>query len=792
MAGRIFMGFETEYALGPMRSRSRECPAENALAEAMRTLPHLPAHGESGIYLSTGGRLYVDCGHHLEYSTPECDDPRDLVTSYLAGDQLVMGLLAATRKGRGSGVQAFKSNVCYENSEATFGAHESYSVRRPASVFTEQLMNFLISRIVFTGAGGLDPKSPGIVPCLSPRVVHLEQDVSGSSTERRGIYHLRDEPLARNGWHRVHILSGDAARSPRAAWLRAGTTALVLALVDAGERLWDCPPLTAAVTAMRAYNSDLSLKFRSSLTDGRSLSALDIQRIYLQAVEARRGHPALPGWADEVIAEWRKTLEHLASGTAAQEARFDWAVKRALFAQHCEQRGFSAKKLAVWNQVLRGWQLELGSTSRSVLGIFSRMAESPNELAACPAHGASALASAGSSWDELSAFARLRAELCEIDLRYSLLGPGGIHGQLFEQGLLDQSLPGGSNVFTPESVLAPPPRGRARLRGECVREFSGRAGLAATWTGICNSETNLQLPLHEPTMEERPAWIPYEPSTDRLRSSVSMAEVLRFEAFARLADADRFVAAMERRPTDAATWASYAVLLKNEVNDFRNAERCYQHSLELAPSEAAYHSNYALFLTSCMERHAEAEQHYRQALELDRRDSSILGNYASFCQNVHRDFSEAVRLYEESLRTGQSDDSFVLANFASLRLVQGRDGDALALLRRAELSREPVNVRAKPRLVFLRAVIELQNNSPASLLLVELKHLFAQGVAGGPWSAATLEDHLRRRLDGQEAALCVALLCAIGFIADRERLDRFPLWRDLPESARDLADATTL
>lgn len=783
MTGRIFMGVETEYALGPIHSRGRGSAAEQLLNEAMRTLPHLPAYGESGIYLTTGGRMYVDCGQHPEYATPECDDPRELVASYAAGDQLVVKLLGALDNGRSDGVQAFKSNVCYENSEATFGAHESYSVHRPGGAFTEQLIPFLTSRIVFTGAGGLDPKSPGIVPCLSPRVVHLVQDVSGSSTERRGIFHLRDEPLARNGWHRVHVLSGDAARSPRAAWLRVGTTALVLALVDAGEQLWDWPPLASAVKAMQAFNTDLSLQVRSPLKDGRALSALAIQRVYLQAAEARRGHPALPCWADELLAEWRKTLELLTSDAAALETRFDWAVKRALFGEHSRQRGFPAEKLAAWNIMMADWQRELPPTGGSVLDMLGKSAANPRKAPECPAGAAPGLTRAGSSWDELPAFLRLRAELCEIDLRYSLLGPGSIHAQLSERGLLDQAMPAINGATRAESPLSPPTRGRARLRGDCVREFAGRAGYTASWTGICNAKANLQLLLPEPTMEERPAWTPHEPPPERSRISALFGDRLRMEVLSQLSDADHFVAAMERRTTDAATWANYAVLLKNELNDFRNAERCYLHSLELGPGVAGYLGNYALFLTSCVGRHDEAEQHFRQALELDRRDGSNLGNFAFFRQNVHCDFSAAENLYEEALRTGQAEDVFVLTNFASLRLVQGREGDALALLRRAELTRQPVNGRARPRLLFLRAVIELQNHSAAGLLLGGIKGLFANGVAGGPWSATTLEEYVGRRLEGEEAALCLALLRAIGYLADREALERFPLWRALPESA---------
>jgi len=45
---------------------------------------------------------------------------------------------------------------------------------------------------------------------LSPRVRFLEREVSNNSTRDRGIFHTKDETLAADGYHRLHIICGES------------------------------------------------------------------------------------------------------------------------------------------------------------------------------------------------------------------------------------------------------------------------------------------------------------------------------------------------------------------------------------------------------------------------------------------------------------------------------------------------------------------------------------------------------------------------------------------------------
>src|SRR5262249_19171785 len=128
-----------------------------------------------------------------------------------------------------------RSNVCYATWN-TWGCHESYGHRALPASLPPQIIPHLVSRITFTGAGGFNSLSPGLEFLLSPRVAHLDTAVSDYSTHSRGIFHTKDETLTTTGQHRLHIICGESLCSQTALWLKVGTTALVMALIDGGVK----------------------------------------------------------------------------------------------------------------------------------------------------------------------------------------------------------------------------------------------------------------------------------------------------------------------------------------------------------------------------------------------------------------------------------------------------------------------------------------------------------------------------------------------------------------------------
>ena len=84
---------------------------------------------------------------------------------------------------------------------------------------SSRLVPHLASRLVYTGAGGFNSRSPGLEFTLSPRVAHLVANVSDSSTRSRGLFHTKDESLSPDGYHRLHVLSSESLCSELAIWL---------------------------------------------------------------------------------------------------------------------------------------------------------------------------------------------------------------------------------------------------------------------------------------------------------------------------------------------------------------------------------------------------------------------------------------------------------------------------------------------------------------------------------------------------------------------------------------------
>ena len=287
-------GVETEYACVPVVFTDANDEVgtvpDQLMDLARRTLVHLPDRRSPGMFLGNGARFHVDCGSHPEYATPECDNPWDVVRHVLAGDCILASLAAdvASNTPSGDDVLVFKSNVDLSGSGSTWGCHESYLHRVTQKAIAPQIIPHLVSRIIYTGAGGFHPLSPGLEFSVSPRVAHITRTTSSDSTSNRGIFHTKHEALAK-GYHRLHILCGESLCSHLAAWLKAGTTAIIVALVDAGINPWQKASLRIPVKAFRTFAADHTSTAEVELTSREAVTAIEIQQAYLSKAEANLG-----------------------------------------------------------------------------------------------------------------------------------------------------------------------------------------------------------------------------------------------------------------------------------------------------------------------------------------------------------------------------------------------------------------------------------------------------------------------------------------------------------------------
>jgi proteasome accessory factor A len=304
MADRL-LGVETEYAISStqgLEAADHRVIVRHLLDLAHTTLRNLQDGSSSGLFMENAARLYLDCGMHVEYSTPECANPWDAVRYVEAGHQTMLNLIQKMTRERTPEIQSacYRVNVDYSGTGATWGCHESYLHRMPPAALPPDLIPFLVSRMIFAGAGGFDPFSAGLRFTLSPRAAHIERAISSDSTSERGIFHAKNEPLCA-GYNRLHVLCGESLCSQLAMFVKFGATCLVVALAEAGVAPGGAVQLDSPLAALRTVAADLTLKRPLKVKDpSRRMTAFEIQRHYLAMAESHSRESFMPLWAPEV------------------------------------------------------------------------------------------------------------------------------------------------------------------------------------------------------------------------------------------------------------------------------------------------------------------------------------------------------------------------------------------------------------------------------------------------------------------------------------------------------------
>jgi hypothetical protein len=162
---------------------------------------------------------------------------------------------------------------------------------------------------------------------ISQRADFFSVLVSIDTMNRRPLVNTRDEPHAdASQYRRFHVILGDANMSEWAAALKMGTTALVLDLIERGA----APQIEIAqpVDATKSISRDQTYDWIIELTDGRKISAIDVQRIYLAA--ARKAAPELDEELGWLLQEWETILNDLERDVQLCRDRVDWVAKKTL------------------------------------------------------------------------------------------------------------------------------------------------------------------------------------------------------------------------------------------------------------------------------------------------------------------------------------------------------------------------------------------------------------------------------------------------------------------------------
>jgi proteasome accessory factor A len=342
MERRIF-GTENEYGVTcTFRGQRRLSPDEVARYLFRRVVSW---GRSSNVFLENGARLYLDVGSHPEYATPECDTVYDLVVHDKAGERILEGLLKAAEarlreEGISGDIYLFKNNT--DSAGNSYGSHENYLVSRYGEFgrLAEVMIPFFVSRQIYAGAGKVLQTARGALYCISQRAEHIWEGVSSATTRSRPIINTRDEPHAdAEKFRRLHVIVGDSNMSEWTSYLKIGTTALLLRMVEEGVQIRDLT-LENPIRAIREISHDTTCRRKVRLANGREASALDMQKEYLSKALRwvdHRDDPVLK----EISVMWEHAIHGLEHDQDSLETQVDWIMKRNLIERYRAKHNFS-------------------------------------------------------------------------------------------------------------------------------------------------------------------------------------------------------------------------------------------------------------------------------------------------------------------------------------------------------------------------------------------------------------------------------------------------------------------
>ena len=310
--------------------------------------------------LTNGARYYVDHAHP-EISTPEVTTAREALVWDRAAEEIVRASMQHVRSllPVGSEIIVHKNNS--DGKGNSYGCHENYLIARetPFGRMASQITPHFVTRQVFCGAGKVGCELPGrpndhVAYQLSQRADFFEEEIGLETTLKRPIVNTRDEPHAdAQKYRRLHVIVGDANMSEVATYLKVGTSAIVLAMIEDDE-LGDEWLLGNPVAAIRQVSHDPTLEQTIMLRDGNRATALEVQWGMLERARKYEQSHGLDcvgeGIGADVLAKWETVLTGLESDPESVANWVDWVAKQRLVdgyaARHDIETG-SAKLKAI-------------------------------------------------------------------------------------------------------------------------------------------------------------------------------------------------------------------------------------------------------------------------------------------------------------------------------------------------------------------------------------------------------------------------------------------------------------
>jgi proteasome accessory factor A len=163
---------------------------------------------------------------------------------------------------------------------------------------------------------------------MSQRAEHIWEGVSSATTRSRPIINTRDEPHAdAEKYRRLHVIVGDSTMSEYTTYLRLGTTAIILRMLEEDAAPWRDMTFENPIRAIRDISFDPYGKKLQRLSNGRDVSAMDIQSEYLTRALRFASRRGLPAEEQKALDMWEHVMSTYERDPFELTTEVDWVIK---------------------------------------------------------------------------------------------------------------------------------------------------------------------------------------------------------------------------------------------------------------------------------------------------------------------------------------------------------------------------------------------------------------------------------------------------------------------------------
>lgn len=154
---------------------------------------------------------------------------------------------------------------------------------------------------------------------------------------KNGIVRISDNPHAyEERYQRLQVLIGDANMSEWTSYLKIGATVLLIQMLEDDFILGDLA-LQDPVTASKQIAVDLGCAGKIELSNGKKLTAIEIQREYLRLAKSYFDSLEVASSTEDMLAKWEYALDCLESDPMQLDSEVDWVIKKRLLEKYRDE-----------------------------------------------------------------------------------------------------------------------------------------------------------------------------------------------------------------------------------------------------------------------------------------------------------------------------------------------------------------------------------------------------------------------------------------------------------------------